>query len=108
MTFHKGNDGWGRDSYPIPKYAVAGCSFTGNASDSPCPESVVREETGRLRKHLLLSGIKARLRSTPSGNCCMVKVWVVVTGKVFAEAKALTNFWLFANQSITHLIHDAT
>ena len=108
MKFHKGNDGWGRDSYAIPEYAIAGCSFTGNGSDSPCPESIVREETSRLRRHLLTSGIKARLRSTASGNCCMSKIWVVVSGKVYAKARKLADQWLTDQCSTTQLIHDAT
>jgi hypothetical protein len=30
MRFHKGSDGWGRDSYQIPQYAVVGSSCTGD------------------------------------------------------------------------------
>jgi hypothetical protein len=108
MRFHKGNDGWGRDSYRIPEYAVAGCSYTGNAPDSPCPESTVRAETSLLRKHLLTHGIRARLQHTASGNCCRAKIWVCVTGKVYASARTLADTWLADHHHETRLIHDAT
>lgn len=106
--FHKGNGGWGRDSYSIPQYAVAGCSYTGNAPDSPCPESTVRAETSALRKALLAAGIKARLKSTSSGNCCMTKIWVVVVGRVYTTARKIADAWLADHRADTRLIHDAT
>jgi hypothetical protein len=107
MRVHESDDGWGRGDYCIPQYAVAGCSCTGDHGGSPCPESVVVKELDRLRARLRYHRIKSRLQATKSSNCCMVKVWVVVSGKVWAKAKVLANEWLTENEWSTRLIHDA-
>jgi hypothetical protein len=103
--FHKGSDGWGRDSYEIPAYAVAGCSCTGE--DGPAPEVTAKAEMDALQAALREAGIDSCYKATPSGNCCMVKVWVCVTASNYDRAKALADQWLADHRDDTRLIHDA-
>ena len=104
--FHKGNDGWGRDSYSIPQFAVAGCSVTDE--QGPAPASVAKRELTELRDYLRTAhGIKGRFKATPSGNCCMHKAWLVVSGKDFTAAKPQAEHWMENNKDFTRLIHNA-
>ena len=108
MRFHKGSDGWGRDSYAIPQYAVAGASDCGTWSDSPAPSDRVKEELGRLVSYLGEQGINARLaRPTQSGNVFMVKRWVVVYSSKFQQAKKLAEKWLEDHRGDTRYAHTA-
>ena len=90
MRYHKGSDGWGRDSYEIPQYAVVGCSDTVRFSDSPANSDLATEELEAFRQALLQeSGIASRLgKPTTTGNVFCVKRWVVVHKAKFAEAAA--------------------
>ena len=103
--FHKGSDGWGRDSYEIPTYAVAGCSCTGEGG--PAPEATARREMEALQGVLEDAGIKSCFKGTPSGNYFMVKVWVCVTASNYDRAKIVADQWLADHQGDTRLIHDA-
>jgi hypothetical protein len=104
--FHKGNDGWGRDSYRIPQYAVAGCSVTDE--EGPAPASLAKRELIELRDYLRdYYKIRCRFKATPSGNCCMHKAWLVVAGKDFVAAQPQAEQWLADHWGGTHLIHDA-
>jgi hypothetical protein len=109
--FHRGRDGWGRDSYEIPRYAVAGCSYTGEWHDSPCPGATVVEERARFRREVLKPlGIKSRLKFTQSGNVFMQKAWTVVSEADFPAAASAAAAWFDENgngPAGTRLIHDA-
>jgi hypothetical protein len=109
--FHRGSDGWGRDSYEIPRYAVAGMSYTGEWSDSPCDGATVKEEIQRFRKEVLKPlGIHSRKQHTQSGNIFMVKMWVVVDGADFPAAARAAAAWFDERgngPAGTRLIHDA-
>jgi hypothetical protein len=105
MRFHRGRDGWGRDSYRIPEYAVVGSSDTGTAPDSPAPSDAVREELAAFRAVLTEHGIKSRTCYTQSGNCCMIKRWVTVERANFITAARLAVGYL--EGGIGHYIHDA-
>jgi hypothetical protein len=107
MRFHKGSDGWGRDSYRIPQFAVVGSSCTGDWPDSPCPTLRVKAELEGFRKELRKNKIRSRVGATQSGNVFCVKVWVKVAGKDFAAADKLARDYLKAHQSDTRYIHDA-
>jgi hypothetical protein len=107
MRFHRGNDPWGRGSYKIPEYAVAGTSYTGDSSDSPCPLKRIEPELKALRAALRKAGIRTRRVFTQSGNVFMVKWWVVVRRVDFAKADALAKEWLAAHETDTRCIHDA-
>lgn len=89
MRYHKGRDGWGRDSYPIPQYAVLGSSDCGSWPDSPAPTGLVRAELEHFRAVLRKNRIRSRLTYTASGNAFMAKRWVVVHGRDFDRANAL-------------------
>lgn len=109
MRRHQGRDGWGRDSYNIPTYAVAGSSDCGNFSDSPAPTDKVLEELNRLIEHLEKEGVKASIGDpTASGNILMGKQWVVVSRGQFKRAKVLAEEWLDSHKRDTYYIHDAT
>jgi len=109
MRRHKGSDGWGRDSYNIPTYAVAGASDCGSHSDSPAPTTQVMEELQRLIDHLKSEGIRATFGDpTASGNIFMGKQWVVVSRGQFKRAKRLAEAWIEETKRETHWIHDAT
>lgn len=105
--FHRGNDGWGRDSYQIPEYAIAGSSCTGDWPDSPAKTSDVKAELGALRKELRKVHIRSRLRGTRSGNVFMTKVWVVVSRADYATANEIAKAYLAQHENDTRLIHDA-
>lgn len=107
VRWHKGSDGWGRDSYRIPDYAVAGSSHTGAYSYSPAPTSDVKKELGDLKKYLKSKGISSRIRATRSGNMFMQKVWVVVSRNDYKKARKLALDYLKKHESDTYLIHDA-
>jgi len=107
MRFHKGRDGWGRDSYAIPQYAVVGSSDTGMYSDSPARSDLVRDELEGFRKVLRANRIRSRITYTRSGNVCMVKRWVVVHSRDFPKAVALAEAYLAEHQHDTRFIHDA-
>jgi len=104
--WHRGGDPWGRSSYSIPEYAVAGASDTGMAHDSPAPSNTAIAELNSLRKHLREYGISSRIRHTRSGNLSMIKRWVVVSRSDFDRAKDLAKQWLADNREETWLIHD--
>lgn len=107
MRFHKGRDGWGRDSYAIPQYAVVGASDCGGYSDSPAPTDSVREELERFRAVLRQNRIRSRIVYTRSGNVFMLKRWVVVHSKDFMRAASLATEFLTEQQHSTRYIHDA-
>ena len=115
MRRHKGSDGWGRDSYNIPTYAVAGSSDCGSWSDSPAPTAKVLAELQRVIDHLKSEGIKAAfwmrgggVGATQSGNLFMAKRWVVVPRGQFKRGKRLAEAWIEETKLDTHWIHDAT
>lgn len=107
MRRHKGNDPWGRGSYDIPQYAVAGSSDTGTFSDSPAPTPVVETELEGCRAVLRAAGIRSRLRYTRSGNCCMLKRWVVVGKTDFDKAREIAERYVREHDQDTRFIHDA-
>ena len=107
MRFHRGRDGWGRDSYQIPQYAVIGSSDCGSWSDSPAPTDLVREELEGFRAVLRANCIRSRLRYTQSGNVFMAKRWVVVAGKDFPRASVLAAQFLEEHYHDTRYVHDA-
>lgn len=107
MRFHRGSDGWGRDSYSIPQYAVVGTSDTGTWSDSPAPSDRVAAELEDFRKVLRANGIRSRIQYTQSGNVFMAKRWVVVHSRDFLKASALAADYLRDHQSDTRFIHEA-
>lgn len=107
MRFHKGRDGWGRDSYAIPQYAVIGSSDTGTYSDSPARSDLVQDELEDFRKVLRANRIRSRITFTRSGNVFMVKRWVVVHSRDFPKAVALAEAYLGEHQHDTRFIHDA-
>lgn len=108
MRFHRGSDGWGRDSYAIPQYAVVGSSDTGMYSDSPAPSNQAKAELEAFRVRLRDNHIRSRVAFTRSGNIFMVKRWVVVKGSDYPKAKALADEYLKLVHHETRLIHDAT
>lgn len=107
MRFHRGKDGWGRDSYPIPQFAVLGASDTGMWSDSPARSDVVRDELEDFRKVLRANRIRSRLRYTQTGNVFCLKRWVVVAGRDYPKAVALVEEYLRDHEHSTRFIHDA-
>jgi hypothetical protein len=107
MRFHKGSDGWGRGSYQIPQFAVIGASDCGSWSDSPAPTDLVYDELERFRVVLRKHRIRSRLVYTTSGNAFMLKRWVVVHSKDFAQATTLATEFLAAENKSTHYVHDA-
>lgn len=107
MRWHKGRDGWGRDSYPIPQYAVVGVSDCGGWSDSPAPTDAVKAELEQFRVILRRHGIRSRLKYTQSGNLFMAKRWVVVHSRDFMRAMRLATASLKVYDRETHWIHDA-
>ena len=108
MRFHKGSDGWGRDSYEIPEYAVAGSSNCGMYSDSPAPSDRVKHELDRLQLYLKTHHkIFSHVETTQSGNVFMVKNWVVVKSSDFERAVPIVVEWLEEHRSETRYIHDA-
>ena len=107
MRYHKGSDGWGRGSYPIPQFAVIGSSDCGTWSDSPAPSDLVREELEAFRKVLRANRIRSRIGSTQSGNVFMAKVWVVVHSRDFPAASGLAEQYLADHQHDTRYVHDA-
>ncbi len=107
MRFHKGRDGWGRDSYAIPQYAVIGASDCGGYSDSPAPTDSVREELERFRAILRKNRLRSRLVYTRSGNVFMLKRWVVVHSRDFARASTLAAEFLEQHHHDTCYVHDA-
>ena len=99
-------DGW--RGYEIPDLAVAGSSYTGEWSDSPCPAKDVRPELMKMRTFLSQNGIKTKITSTPSSNAFMSKLWVEVTNKKdFEKAGKLATAWLAKHANDTRFIHDA-
>jgi hypothetical protein len=107
VKYHKGRDGWGRDSFAIPEYAIAGVSCTGD--DGPAPRVTAEKELTDMRDFLKAQGFtRMRFKATPSGNCCMVKVWLVVAGKDYKRALPLAGEYLIGHQYDTRLLHDAT
>ena len=107
MRFHKGSDGWGRDSYQIPQFAVVGSSCTGDWSDSPAPTDEVKAELEEFRKVLRANKIRSRCGATRSGNVFMVKLWVTVSGQDYPVALKLATDYLAAHERDTVHIHDA-
>lgn len=107
MRIHRGKDGWGRDSYLIPQFAVVGVSDTGTWPDSPARSEIVGEELEDFRKVLRANRIRSRLRYTQSGNVFCLKKWVVVTGRDFEAASRLAEQYLEEHQHDTRYIHDA-
>lgn len=104
--FHR-IDGW--RGYMIPGKAVAGCSDTGMAEDSPCKSSTAKAEINRLRRECLRPlGIKTRTRWGNTSNVFCGKRWVVVVdADRWAEAKLAADTWLEQNDHNTRLIHCA-
>ena len=107
MRYHRGSDGWGRDSYAIPQYAVVGSSDCGTWPDSPANSTLVAAELEDFRKILRANGIRSRIRFTTSGNAFMAKRWVCVHSKDFVKANALAENYLREQHSSTRFIHDA-
>ena len=116
MRRHKGSDGWGRDSYDIPTYAVAGSSDCGSFSDSPAPTTKVLAELEGVIAFLKAQGVQADfwrpdgedIGATESGNIFMGKRWVVVPAKQFKLGTELADEWLDSHKRDTYYIHDAT
>ena len=108
MRYHRGHDGWGRDYYAIPQYAVAGSSDCGTWSDSPAPSDKVKAELMAFRAVLKAAGIKSRFSGTQSGNCFMGKVWVTVHSRDFTAAHAVATKYLEETKDSTQYIHDDT
>ena len=105
---HRGSDPWGRNSYRIPYYAVAGSSDTGMSYDSPAPSDRVHEELQRFRDFLQTKGIESEFgQVTHSGNIFMGKQWVVVAPKDYRKARLLASKWLAEHNYDTRYIHDA-
>jgi hypothetical protein len=107
MRFHKGHDGWGRDSYAIPQFGVVGSSDTGMYSDSPAPSNLVKDELDEFRKILRANKIRSRITYTRSGNVFMVKRWVVVHSRDYLKALPLAQAYLAEHKHDTRFIHDA-
>src|ERR1035437_6906761 len=107
MRLHRGNDGWGRDSFLIPTFAICGASDCGTWPDSPANSDLVAAELEDFRKVLRANGIRSRVHFTQSGNAFMLKRWVVVHSKDFAKANALAEIYLREHHSTTRWIHDA-
>ena len=107
MRFHRGNDPWGRTSYPIPEYAIVGTSDCGRYPDSPAPSVKVAEELEEFRQVLRRHGIHSRIRFTRSGNVFMVKRWVVVHRRDYGRAMRLAKPYLAVHERDTRYIHDA-
>jgi hypothetical protein len=109
MRYHRGSDGWGRDSYVIPQYAVVGSSDCGESAGyyNPAPSGAVEAELNRFRAHLREHQIKSRFQFTQSGNVCMLKRWVVVRSQDFERAADLARAWLEEHQADTRYVHDA-
>lgn len=107
--FHKGRDGWGRDSYEIPQYAVVGASDTGTYPDSPAHSVKVEAELERFRADLASDKqIGSEIdQYTNSGNVFMVKRWVTVAEEDFAAAAEYALEWLKQHKGDTTWIHDA-
>ena len=107
--FHKGRDGWGRDSYVVPGCALVGSSDCGDSADSPAPLADIKPEFRRFVKEVLKPlGIKrVNVRHTRSGNLFMVKRWLCVPAKDWARCLQPAKDWLEANNDSTRLIHDA-
>jgi hypothetical protein len=112
---HKGVDGWGRDSYDIPRHAVAGSSDCGRCSDSPAPTDKVLAELERVIEYLKAEGVRADfwrphqdcIGATASGNIFMGKRWVVVPQEQYRKGKRLALKWMQEHQRDTTWIHDA-
>src|ERR1035438_6843647 len=107
MRYHRGSDGWGRDSFAIPQYAVMGSSDCGMCSDSPAPSDRVANEHEEFRKVLRANHIRSRIRDTQSGNVFMLKRWITVCSRDFLKANTLAEAYLREHQSDTRWIHDA-
>ena len=115
MRRHKGSDGWGRDSYDIPTYAVAGSSDCGSFSDSPAPTTKVLAELEGVIAFLKAQGVQADfwrpdgegIGATTSGNVFMGKRWVVVPPKQYRKGKKLALQYLKDHERDTCYIHDA-
>ena len=107
MRFHRGKDGWNRDSFAIPQYGVMGSSDCGMCSDSPAPSDRVAAELEDFRKILRANHIRSRIQYTQSGNVFMLKRWVVVHNRDFFRANALAKQYLAEHQADTRWIHDA-
>lgn len=107
MRWHRGNDGWGRDSYGIRANAVVGVSDCGMSSDSPARSDVVKAELDDFRQVLRQAGIKSRLKYNPQphGNGFVIKRWVIVRRADFAKAAAIALDYCAAGNG--RLIHDA-
>lgn len=93
--------------YAIPPYAVAGTSYTGDSSDSPCPYEKVKPELDKLSTYLKEMGIHAKLKQTESSNVFMVKIWVVAPSDEYLKAKELADDWLRENNNALRYLHDA-
>ncbi|MBW2986868.1 hypothetical protein KY333_05860 [Candidatus Woesearchaeota archaeon] len=106
MTRYHKTDAW--RGYEIPDLAVAGSSYTGEWSDSPCPAKDVRPELMRMRTFLSQNGIKTKITSSDSSNAFMSKLWIeVVNKKDFEKAGKLATAWLTKHANDTRFIHDA-
>src|SRR5688500_18670531 len=107
MRFHRGRDGWGRDSFAIPQFAVVGSSDCGTWPDSPAPSDRVAEELEDFRSVLRQHHIRSRIRYTRSGNVFMIKRWIVVRRQDFVVASHLAEQYLQEHHHDTRYIHDA-
>jgi len=105
MRFHRGKDGWGRDSYPIPDFAVAGSSDCG--PNSPVPTDVIMAELKDCQQYLKDNGIESKIESGESGNVFCTKQWIVVSKSDFAAANKLAEKYLKATKETTDFIHNA-
>ena len=107
MRYHRGTDGWGRNSFQIPEYAIMGSSDCGTWPDSPANSDLVAAELEAFRKVLRANGIRSRVSYTQSGNAFMAKRWVVVHSRDFMKANALAEAYLKECHATTRHIHDA-
>lgn len=103
--FHR-IDSW--RGYPVPIHAVAGTSYTGEFSDSPCPAASIGPELHKFRKEVLRpAGIKSRTITGSSSNFFCVKRWIVVGKEDFSLAAELAAEWFRENDARLHFLHDA-
>jgi hypothetical protein len=77
--------GW--RGYEQPINAIAGANNTGNYSDSPCPDSVCREELKRAKQALKKAKIPYRQTWCRSSNVFCIHGYICVPESLRDEAK---------------------
>jgi len=95
-----------KHGFRIPQFAVVGASCTGKLL-GPAPSGEVKAELEGVRKILRCHKIRSRYAGTATQNCFCGKVWVVVSGETFDQARALAEQYLEDTRESTRFIHDA-